>query len=59
MFEEWGLAEWLLLPLVIFSFVVFVWFLRRKVVRKFAEIEARQKFEARRKREARKLAESE
>ena len=48
MFDNWGWVEWLILIIDIFSIIVVVWFLRRKVLRKFAEVETRHGFETRR-----------
>ena len=48
MFDNWGLVEWLILAVDIFAIVVVVWFLRIKILRKFAEVEARHGFETRR-----------
>jgi len=59
MFEEWGLEEWVMLPFLLFAVGIIIWFLRRKIIRKFDEIELRQQFEARRKRQQRLLLESE
>ena len=59
MFEEWGLEEWIMLPFLLVAVVIIIWFLRRKIIRKFDEIELRQQFEARRKRQQRLLLESE
>ncbi len=59
MFEQWGLEEWIILPFLLVAVVIIIWFLRRKIVRKFEEIELRQQFEARRKRQQRLLLESE
>ncbi|MBT5254788.1 MAG: hypothetical protein HOL72_03400 [Euryarchaeota archaeon] len=59
MFEEWGLEEWVILPFLLVAVAIIIWFLRRKIIRKFAEIELRQQFEARRKRQQRLLLESE
>ncbi|MBT4070917.1 MAG: hypothetical protein HOE79_06740 [Euryarchaeota archaeon] len=59
MFEEWGLEEWVILPFLLVAVAIIIWFLRRKIIRKFDEIELRQQFEARRKRQQRLLLESE
>lgn len=59
MFEQWGIEEWIMLPLLLVAVVIIIWFLRRKILRKFEEIELRQQFEARRKRQQRLLLESE
>jgi protein-S-isoprenylcysteine O-methyltransferase Ste14 len=59
MFEQWGIEEWIMLPFLLISVVIIIWFLRRKILRKFEEIELRQQFEARRKRQQRLLLESE
>lgn len=59
MFEQWGIEEWIMLPFLLVSVVIIIWFLRRKILRKFEEIELRQQFEARRKRQQRLLLESE
>jgi flagellar biosynthesis/type III secretory pathway M-ring protein FliF/YscJ len=59
MFEQWGLEEWIILPFLLVAVAIIIWFLRRKIVRKFEEIELRQQFEARRKRQQRLLLESE
>jgi flagellar biosynthesis/type III secretory pathway M-ring protein FliF/YscJ len=59
MFEQWGMEEWIILPFLLISVVIIIWFLRRKILRKFEEIELRQQFEARRKRQQRLLLESE
>ena len=59
MFEQWGLDEWIILPFLLVAVAVIIWFLRRKILRKFEEIELRQQFEARRKRQQRLLLESE
>ena len=48
MFDNWGWIEWLILFIDIFAIIVVVWFLRRKILRKFAEVEARHGFETRR-----------
>lgn len=48
MFDNWGIIEWIILVVDIFAIVVVVWFLRRKILRKFAEVEARHGFETRR-----------
>ena len=59
MFEQWGIEEWIMLPFLLISVVIIIWFLRRKILRKLEEIELRQQFEARRKRQQRLLLESE
>jgi hypothetical protein len=59
MFEEWGLEEWIILPFLVVAVAIIIWFLKRKILRKFDEIELRQQFEARRKRQQRLLLESE
>ena len=59
MFEQWGLEEWIILPFLLVAVAIIIWFLRRKIVRKFEEIELRQQIEARRKRQQRLLLESE
>ena len=59
MFEQWGLEEWIILPFLLVAVAIIIWFLRRKIIRKFEEIELRQQFEARRKRQQRLLLESE
>ncbi|MCS5533471.1 MAG: hypothetical protein NZ736_04360 [Candidatus Poseidoniaceae archaeon] len=59
MFEQWGLEEWIILPFLLIAVAIIIWFLRRKILRKFEEIELRQQFEARRKRQQRLLLESE
>jgi flagellar biosynthesis/type III secretory pathway M-ring protein FliF/YscJ len=59
MFEQWGLDEWIILPFLLVAVAIIIWFLRRKILRKFEEIELRQQFEARRKRQQRLLLESE
>jgi len=59
MFEQWGMEEWIILPFLLIAVVIIIWFLRRKILRKFEEIELRQQFEARRKRQQRLLLESE
>jgi len=59
MFEQWGMEEWIILPFLLISVAIIIWFLRRKILRKFEEIELRQQFEARRKRQQRLLLESE
>jgi flagellar biosynthesis/type III secretory pathway M-ring protein FliF/YscJ len=59
MFEQWGIEEWIMLPFLLVAVVIIIWFLRRKILRKFDEIELRQQFEARRKRQQRLLLESE
>jgi protein-S-isoprenylcysteine O-methyltransferase Ste14 len=59
MFEQWGIEEWIMLPFLLIAVVIIIWFLRRKILRKFEEIELRQQFEARRKRQQRLLLESE
>jgi protein-S-isoprenylcysteine O-methyltransferase Ste14 len=59
MFEQWGIEEWIMLPFLLVAVVIIIWFLRRKILRKFEEIELRQQFEARRKRQQRLLLESE
>ncbi len=59
MFEQWGIEEWIMLPFLLVAVAIIIWFLRRKIIRKFDEIELRQQFEARRKRQQRLLLESE
>jgi len=59
MFEQWGMEEWIILPFLLIAVTIIIWFLRRKILRKFEEIELRQQFEARRKRQQRLLLESE
>ncbi|HIF91309.1 MAG TPA: hypothetical protein EYQ58_07270 [Candidatus Poseidoniales archaeon] len=59
MFEQWGIEEWIMLPFLLVAVAIIIWFLRRKILRKFEEIELRQQFEARRKRQQRLLLESE
>ena len=59
MFEQWGIEEWIMLPFLLIAVAIIIWFLRRKILRKFEEIELRQQFEARRKRQQRLLLESE
>lgn len=59
MFEQWGFEEWVILPFLMVSVAIIYWFLKRKILRKFEEIELRQQFEARRKRQQRLLLESE
>jgi len=59
MFEEWGLEEWIILPFLMVAVAIIIWFLKRKIQRKFDEIELRQQFEARRKRQQRLRLESE
>tara|TARA_B110000444_G_scaffold261531_1_gene314771 strand:- start:27571 stop:27747 length:177 start_codon:yes stop_codon:yes gene_type:complete len=56
MFDNWGWVEWLILIIDIFSIIVVVWFLRRKVLRKFAEVETRHGFETRRRKVEQKNA---
>jgi hypothetical protein len=59
MFEEWGLEESIILPFLVVAVAIIIWFLKRKIQRKFDEIELRHQFEARRKRQKRLLLESE
>ena len=59
MFEELGLEEWIILPFLVVAVAIIIWFLKRKIQRKFDEIELRHQFEARRKRQQRLLLESE